>query len=86
MKSITDNADILSQNELNNVSLAALPKVIEKKSVEEHVQETIKKNNQDFIKKKSSVKLKVTPPRRSSQIRLTDLLTEEKKKPYEKEK
>ena len=86
MKSITDNADILSQNELNNVSLAALPKVIEKKSVEEHVQETIKKNNQDFIKKKSSVKLKVTPPRRSSRIRLTDLLTEEKKKPYEKEK
>ena len=86
LKSITDNVDILSQNELNNVSLVALPKVIEKKSVGEHVQETIKKNNQDFIKKKSSVKLKVTPPRRSSRIRLTDLLTEEKKKPYEKEK
>ena len=86
LKSITDNVDILSQNELNNVSLVALPKVIEKKSVEEHVQETIKKNNQDFIKKKSSVKLKVTPLRRSSRIRLTDLLTEEKKKPYEKEK
>ena len=83
IKSITDNVDILSQNELNNVSLVALPKVIEKQLVEEHVQETIKKNNQDYIKK-STVKLKITPPRRSSRIRSTNLLTEEKKKPYEK--
>ena len=82
---MTDNVDILSQNELNNISLAALPKVIKKKSVEEHLQETIKKNNQDFIKKKSSVKLKVSPPRRSLRIRLTNLLIEQNKKPYEKE-
>ena len=75
---MTDNVEILSQDELNNISLNALPKIIEKKSVEEHVQETIKKNNQEFIKrKKSSVTLKVTPPRR---------LVREKKKPYEKEK
>ena len=83
---MTNNVDKLSQNELNNISLSALPKVIEKKSVEEHLQETIKKNNQDFIKKKASVKLKITPPRKSARIRLTDLLIEEKKKPYEKEK
>ena len=86
IKSMTNNVDKLSQNELNNISLSALPKVIEKKSVEEHLQETIKKNNQDFIKKKASVKLKITPPRKSARIRLTDLLIEEKKKPYEKEK
>ena len=76
IKSMTDNVEILSQDKLNNISLIALPKIVEKKSVEENVQETIKKNNQEFGKrKKSSVTLKVTPPRRR-----------ENKKPYEKEK
>ena len=46
---MTHNVNILSQDELNNISLSALPKIIKKKSVEEHVQETIKKNNQEFI-------------------------------------
>ena len=75
---MTDNVNILSQDELNNISLTALPKIIEEKSVEEHIQETIKKNNQEFIRKKSSVKLKISP-RKSPRTRLTDLLTEEKK-------
>ena len=81
---MTDNVNILSQDELNNISLSALSKIIKKKSVEEHVQETIKKNNQEFIKKKSSVKLKITPPRKSPRTKLTDLLTKEEKKPYDK--
>ena len=84
IKSMTDNVNVLSQDVLNNVSLTAIPKVIQKESVEEHVEKTIKKNNQDFIKrKKSSVKLKLSP-RTSPRTRLTDLLTKEEKKPYEK--
>ena len=84
IKSMTDNINLLSQDELNNVSLIALPKVVQKESVEEHVDKTIKKNNQEFIKrKKSSVKLKLSP-RKSPQTKLTDLLTKEEKKPYEK--
>ena len=75
---MTDNVDALSQDEINKISLIALPKIVEKKSVEEHVDE-IKKNNQDYIKKKSSVKLKVTPPRRSLRI------LSEQKKPYDKQ-
>ena len=78
IKSITDNVDSLSQNEINNISLAALPKVVVKeKTIEDHLEETIKKNNQDFLKK-SSVKLKVTPPRRSTRIKATS------EKPYKK--
>ena len=43
-----------------------------------------KKNNQDFIKrKKSSVKLKLSP-KKSPRTKLTDLLTKEKKKSFEK--
>ena len=79
MKSITDNVDILSQDEISNISSAALPKVVTKeKTVEEHLQETIKENNQEFLKKSSSFKLKVTPPRRSSRIKLSS------EKPYDK--
>ena len=84
IKSMTDNANVLSQDVLNNVSLTAIPKVIQKESVEEHIEKTIKKNNQDFIKrKKSSVKLKLSPIK-SPRTRLTNLLTKEEKKPYEK--
>ena len=79
MKSLTDNADILSQDEINNISSLALPKIVTKeKTVEEHLQETIKENNQEFLKKSSSVKLKITPPRRSTRIKKSN------KKPYEK--
>ena len=78
IKSITDNVDTLSQNEINNISLAALPKVVVKeKTVEDHLQENIKKDNAKFLKR-SSVTLKVTPPRRSSRIA--------NEKPYKKEK
>ena len=80
---MTDNVNVLSEDVLNNVSQSALPKIIQKKSVEEHVEKT-KKNNQDFIeRKKASVKLKISP-RKSPRTRLTDLLTKEEKKPYEK--
>ena len=84
IKSMTDNVNVLSEDVLNNVSQSALPKIIQKKSVEEHVEKAIKKNNQDFIeRKKASVKLKISP-RKSPRTRLTDLLTKEEKKPYEK--
>ena len=43
IKSMTDNVNVLSQDVLNNVSLTAIPKVIQKESVEEHVEKTIKK-------------------------------------------
>ena len=44
----------------------------------------LKKNIQDFIeRKKASVKLKISP-RKLPRTRLTDLLTKEEKKPYEK--
>ena len=79
MKSLTDNVDILSQDEINNISSVALPKIVKKeKTVEEHLQETIKGNNQEFLKKSSSVKLKITPPRRSTRIKKPN------EKPYEK--
>lgn len=58
------------------------------KDVRKHVKETIKKDNEQFIeKKKSSVKLRVKSPMktRSSTKELTDLLQEERKKPYDKE-
>ena len=43
MKSLTDNVDILSQDEISNISSSALPKIVKKeKTVEEHLQETIK--------------------------------------------
>ena len=74
MKSLTDNVDILSQDEISNISLSSLPKIVKKKkTVEERIQET-KENNQQFLRKSSSVKLKITPPRKKSNG----------KKPYEK--
>ena len=79
MKSLTDNVDILSQDEINNISSVALPKIVKKeKTVEEHLQETIKENNQEFLIKSSSVKLKITPPRRSTRVKKPN------EKPYEK--
>ena len=75
MKSLTDNSDILSQDEISNISSSALPKVVKKKkTAEEHIQET-KKDNQQYLRKSSSVKLKITPPKKKSNG----------KKPYEKE-
>ena len=79
MKSLTDNVDILSQDEISNISSSALPKIVKKeKTVEEHLQETIKENNQQFLRS-SSVKLKITPPRKSTRIKKSN-----GKKPYEK--
>ena len=84
IKSMTDNVDVISEDILNKVSKVALPKVIQKKSVEEHVEKTIKKNNRDYLKKKKSLsKLKISP-RKSPRKKLTDLLTK-KDKPYEKD-
>ena len=40
---MTDNVNVLSQDVLNNVSLTAIPKVIQKESVEEHVEKNKKK-------------------------------------------
>ena len=66
MKSLPDNVDILSQDEISNISLSSLPKIVKKKkTVEERIQET-KENNQQFLRKSSSVKLKITPLRKKS--------------------
>ena len=76
MKSLTDNVNILSQDEINNISSSSLPKIVKKeKTVEEHLQETIKKDNQKFLRKSSSVKLKITPSKIKKQV----------KKPYDKD-
>ena len=48
VKSMTDNVNVLSEDVLNNVSQSALPKIIQKKSVEEHVEKTIKKQQSRF--------------------------------------
>ena len=48
IKSMTDNVNVLSEDVLNNVSQSALPKIIQKKSVEEHVEKTIKKKHSRF--------------------------------------
>ena len=60
------------------------------KDVRKHVQETIKKDNEQFMtkKKSSSVTLKISSPGKSPKKKITDLLTEDKmgrKKPYDKE-
>ena len=84
MKSLTDNVDILSQDEIRNISSAALPKIVKKKkTVEEHLQETKEKNLQ-FLRKSSSIKLKVTPPKKSVKLKITPSKKSNGKKPYEK--
>ena len=60
------------------------------KDVRKHVQETIKKDNEQFMtkKKSSSVTLKISSPGKCPKKKITDLLTEDKKgrkKPYDKE-
>ena len=52
IKSMTDNVNVLSEDVLNNVSQSALPKIIQKKSVEEHVEKTIKKTIKILLKEK----------------------------------
>ena len=79
MKSLADNIDILVHTEISDISYAALPKVVTKeKKIDEHIHDTIHKDNQKFLKKSSSDKLKITPPRRSSKLKLSS------EKPYSK--
>lgn len=79
MKSLADNIDILVDTEISDISYAALPKVVTKeKKIDEHIHDTIHKDNQKFLKKSSSDKLKITPPRRSSKLKLSS------EKPYSK--
>ena len=90
IKSMTDNVNNLSEDVLNNAALSVSPDKAttstEKETVEEHFRKTIKKDNQKFYeRKKSSVKLKLSPAKKSPRKKLTDLLTEEEKKPYDKE-
>ena len=52
IESITDNVETLSENEINNISSASLPKVnIAEETVEERLQENIKKDNAKFLKR-----------------------------------
>ena len=86
IKSMTDNVNETLLNKAAS-SLDIQEKNTSKQSVEEHIEKTIKKDNKQFLeKKRSSVKLKISSPKKSPK-KLTDLLTEEKKrkKPYDKE-
>ena len=75
IESIIDNAEALSTNDINNISSSLLPKVtISSMTAEERIQENVRKDNAKFLKR-SSVKLKITPPKKNN-----------REKPYEKDK
>ena len=75
IESITSNTETLSTSDISNISSVSLPKVnISDKTVEERVQENVKKDNAKFLKR-SSVTLKITPPKKSF-----------REKPYTKDK
>ena len=73
MKSVTENSATLSEGEINKItSISTLTNDNETQTVEERLQENVKKDNEKFFKKKSSISLKITPKK-------------DKKKPYDKE-
>ena len=71
MKSVTENSVALSEGEINKITTISIPTVENiKQSVDEQLKENVKKDNDKFLKKKSSITLKISP---------------RKKKPYDKE-
>ena len=73
MKSVTENTGALSEGEINKIASISAPTIDGKKqTVEERLQENVKKDNKKFLKR-SSITLKLSPPKKN------------KKKPYDKE-
>ena len=70
--SITDNIDNLPEVDISKIVVVSKPDV-EEMTVEERLQENVKKDNEKFLRKKSSVTLKITPPKKSP-----------REKPYDK--
>ena len=69
MKSVTENSVALSEGEINKITTISIPTVENiKQSVDERLKENVKKDNEKFLKKKSSITLKISP----------------RKKPYDK--
>ena len=91
IKSITDQEGEIPTDVLNNIasSFELQQESRLRKNVREHIESTIKKDNKQYLEKtKSSSKIpraiKTRSP--SSQVKLTDLVTEERhrKKPYDR--
>ena len=94
IKSVTDSEREIPTDVLNNIATTYQLEIEgkEKKDVRKHVENTIKKDNKQYLEKlRSSSKIpraiKTSSP--TSQVKLTDLVTEEKqqrrKKPYDRE-
>ena len=100
IKSITgDDDDEIPTEVLNNIasSYELQKEDVSEKNLRDHIQSTIKKNNEQYLEKTEKNTLSDVPPAPpSSPIRLTELLTDETgvvrrskrlkdKKPYDKE-
>ena len=72
IESVTDNVATLSENEINKISSVSKPVSNQTQTVEERLQENIKKDNAKFLKR-SSINIKLSPPKKT------------RKKPYDKE-
>ena len=94
IKSVTDSEREIPTDVLNNIATTYQLEIEgkEKKDVRKHVESTIKKDNKQYLEKlRSSSKIpraiKTSSP--TSQVKLTDLVTEERrqprKKPYDRE-
>ena len=60
MKSVTENSVALSEGEINKITNISIPTVENiKQSVDERLKENVKKDNEKFLKKKSSITVKL---------------------------
>ena len=60
MKSVTENSATLSEGEINKITSISIPTVENiKQSVDERLKENVKKDNEKFLKKKSSISIKL---------------------------
>ena len=98
IKSITDDGGEIPTDVLNNVasSYELQKEVIAEKNLRDHIQSTIKENNEQYFKKTENITTDIPPAPPSSPVRLTELLTDQTnvvrrskrlkdKKPYDKE-
>ena len=60
MKSVTENSAALSEGEINTITNISIPTVENiKQSVDERLKENVKKDNEKFLKKKSSINVRL---------------------------
>ena len=98
IKSITDEDGEVPTEVINNItsSYELQQETTPEKNVRDHIQNTIKKNNEQYLEKKPLPEASAPPASTSSSVRLTELLTDETgairrskrlkdKKPYDKE-